>query len=89
MNQEIEYAEMLEIPVSTVNVVRRRQKSGKKPSSLQETLIDKINNRPEEEIETAYEDGLDNRASATTQDFSTTVVEDAPLPIPVSFIILR
>ena len=33
MNEEIEYAEMLEIPVSTVNIVRKnqRKKRGKKP----------------------------------------------------------
>ena len=29
MNEEIEYAEMLEIPVSTVNVIRRTNKKHK------------------------------------------------------------
>ena len=39
MNQEIEYAEMLEIPVSTVNVVRkkRRKKADNIPQSVQNT----------------------------------------------------
>ncbi|MBR4943287.1 MAG: hypothetical protein IKZ28_04570, partial [Clostridia bacterium] len=38
MNEEIEYAEMLEIPVSTVNVVRKnqRRKKVKTPSLVQE-----------------------------------------------------
>ena len=30
MNEEIEYAEMLEIPVSTVNVVRKRRSRKRK-----------------------------------------------------------
>ncbi len=52
MNEEIEYAEMLEIPVSTVNVVRkkRRKKHAErsKPADslpLKETVIDTVNNR--------------------------------------------
>ena len=44
MNEEIEYAEMLEIPVSTVNVVQKRSKKNrKKAERLQESLIDKVN----------------------------------------------
>ena len=55
MNEEIEYAEMLEIPVSTVNVVRKkRSKKSKNKSSkavatvdLKETVIEKVNDKLE------------------------------------------
>ena len=64
MNEEIEYAEMLEIPVSTVNVVRKPRKRKKseqatpvatpsEPSAIKDTLIASVNERvsgsPEEE----------------------------------------
>ncbi len=48
MNEEIEYAEMLEIPVSTVNVVRktrRRKKADTPAPSLKDTVIDTVNDR--------------------------------------------
>ncbi len=56
MNEEIEYAEMLEIPVSTVNVVQkksaRKRKAEKKLSSapkkefsLQDSVIERINGK--------------------------------------------
>ncbi len=50
MNEEIEYAEMLEIPVSTVNVVRkkRRKKTEEEPSALKDTVIASINDRMDE-----------------------------------------
>ena len=35
MNEEIEYAEMLEIPVSTVNVLRGRNKKSRNPFKKQ------------------------------------------------------
>ena len=54
MNEEIEYAEMLEIPVSTVNVIRKNERRRKKKSipneesaPLKETVIDRINERIE------------------------------------------
>ena len=55
MNEEIEYAEMLEIPVSTVNIVQKRsRKNRKRTERLQESLIDKVNekiNRDREIVE--------------------------------------
>ena len=53
MHEEIEYAEMLEIPVSTVNVVRRRRKKAKKedieatPESLKNNVIAQVNDKLE------------------------------------------
>ena len=80
MNQEIEYAEMLEIPVTTISVVKRRKKGTKKAPSLPETLIEKIN-RPQASIEEEAEPlpATDGQPPAE-QSFETTFVEDAPAP---------
>ena len=48
MNEEMEYAEMLEIPVSTVNVVQKKSKR-KEKKGLQESLIFKINEKIEQD----------------------------------------
>ncbi|MBQ9118137.1 MAG: hypothetical protein IJY11_02930 [Clostridia bacterium] len=85
MNEEIEYAEMLEIPVSTVNVVKRRRKE-RRAETLEETLIEKINEQasPVEESSEPLaqeEPALDVEAQPQeepTQDFATVLVEDAP-----------
>ena len=47
MNEEIEYAEMLEIPVSTVNVVKKKNRRvrGKNQPNLKERLISRVNDR--------------------------------------------
>ena len=55
MNEEIEYAEMLEIPVSTVNIVKKKRGKKRKnqDADLQESVIEKINDKmqtPETEI---------------------------------------
>ena len=44
MNDELSYAEMLEIPVETVTV-SRREKKRKKQEDLSEQLLDKVNER--------------------------------------------
>ena len=50
MNEEIEYAEMLEIPVSTVNVIRKTNKKRKDArgdsQEMKEEVISKINDAP-------------------------------------------
>ena len=50
MNEEIEYAEMLEIPVSTVNVIRKTNKKHKTARTdtqeMKEEVISKINDSP-------------------------------------------
>ncbi len=51
MNEEIEYAEMLEIPVSTVNIVRKKSRKKEEPArerELKESVIASVNNRMEE-----------------------------------------
>ena len=45
MNEEIEYAEMLEIPVSTVNVVKKKRKGKAQKKDERESLIDKVNEK--------------------------------------------
>ena len=47
MNEEIEYAQMLEIPVSTVNVVKKRGRKPKKSTALKEKVISKVNDAAE------------------------------------------
>lgn len=78
MNEEMEYAEMLEIPVSTVNVVKKKNKR-KDKKELQASLISQINEKIEqdkrdfsriENIETAEDDGV-----------QTVVLERAPVPM--------
>ena len=44
MNEELEYAEMLEIPVSTINVVRKKSRRAKN-AGLKEKLITHVNRR--------------------------------------------
>lgn len=52
MNEEIEYAEMLEIPLSTVNVERKRRKNKKwGEKKLKDTLIERVNDRLENSAE--------------------------------------
>ena len=43
MDEEMEYAEMLEIPVSTVNVTKKRGRKPKKSQDLKEKVITKVN----------------------------------------------
>ncbi len=56
MNEEIEYAQMLEIPVSTVNVVRKKRKKSKtaeiKPfqTEIQDKVIAQVNDKLTEDI---------------------------------------
>ncbi len=51
MNEEIEYAEMLEIPVSTVNVVRKKRRkktvevTANENAALKASVIDSVNDR--------------------------------------------
>ena len=57
MNEEFEYAEMLEIPVSTVNTVRKKARRKwnffrrKQDKDLQGELIERINDKMEKEEE--------------------------------------
>ena len=48
MNEELDYAEMLEIPVETVTVRRKEKKKRVKEPDLQEQLVEQINDRLEE-----------------------------------------
>ncbi len=54
MNEEIEYAEMLEIPVSTVNVVRKKRRKRREEEeqrgSLKDSVIASVNDRMEEPL---------------------------------------
>ena len=71
MNEEIEYAEMLEIPVSTVNVVkkRRRQKHGTEnafsPSRATEALQNPLKDSLLAQVNDKLQDGADSPAEIT------------------------
>lgn len=45
MNNQLDYAEMLEIPVNTLNVVRKKSKRKKQPESLKDKVIEKVNDK--------------------------------------------
>lgn len=47
MSETIDYAEMLEIPVSTLNVTRKRGKKHRAPEDLKEQAVEKVNERLE------------------------------------------
>ncbi len=48
MNEELDYAEMLEIPVQTVTVKKREKKHGRE-EGLEEQLVEQVNEKMEEE----------------------------------------
>ena len=54
MNEELNYAEMLEIPVETVTVNRREKRKRKGEPDLQEQLVDKVNESMEETDDPLY-----------------------------------
>ena len=49
MNDELNYAEMLEIPVETVTVRRKERKKREKEPDLQEQLVEEVNEKLESE----------------------------------------
>ena len=53
MDEEMEYAEMLEIPVSTVNVTKKRGRKPKKTQDLKEKVITKVNDGADESTASA------------------------------------
>ncbi len=91
MNEEIEYAEMLEIPVSTVNVVKKASRKKRRlffdphkeapapePAPLKESVIAQVNNRVTEEL-------LDEPLTVDPELFAESVNSEGRLdfdPIP-------
>lgn len=54
MNEELNYAEMLEIPVETVTVNRKERRKRKEEPDLQEQLVQEVNERMESAEDPAY-----------------------------------
>ena len=54
MNEELNYAEMLEIPVETVTVNKREKKHKYREQELSEQLVDQVNDRMEEAGDPLY-----------------------------------
>ncbi len=71
MNREVDYAEMLEIPVSTVNVVKKKRR---RAQTLENRLFDSVNERV-----MAEEDGY------SAQIAENTPVEDHEVKAPFAF----
>ena len=71
MNEEIEYAEMLEIPVSTINVVRKQRKRKKgeltplptekteEPTAIKDSVIASVNERVSADVEEGSGSSID------------------------------
>ena len=54
MNEELDYAEMLEIPVETVTVKKKERKNRGHESDLSEQLVEQVNDRMEEADDPAF-----------------------------------
>lgn len=54
MSDELDYAEMLEIPVETVTVNRRERKKKEKTPELADQVVDRVNKRMEDAEDPAY-----------------------------------
>lgn len=75
MNEEIEYAEMLEIPVSTVNVIRKNVKKRKAEAGenrgLKEETISRVNGKitpPYATLSNEYFESLQNEENASGEN---------------------
>ena len=72
MNEEIEYAQMLEIPVSTVNVVRKKRIKKRKTQDIKETVLSKVNDKLSEE------EGRIVEAAPLAEDYGEVDFSDIP-----------
>ncbi len=90
MDEEMEYAEMLEIPVSTVNVTKKRGRKPKKAQDLKERVITKVNDATETQPSPLEATPATDPTPQTPQTESTpvgtfensVVAESTPIPIP-------
>ena len=74
MDEEMEYAEMLEIPVATVSVVKKRTKRTKKAAGLKEKVISKVNDT---QPQSAMEPPAEVPADAPVEEAATPAVQGA------------
>lgn len=75
MDEEMEYAEMLEIPVSTVNVTKKRGRKPKKAQDLKEKVITKVNDGADGAQETQPADTVPTAPLFHQQEESATQEE--------------
>ena len=78
MNEEIEYAEMLEIPVSTVSVTEKRRKFRKSKGDLKEKLISKVNGKTAGAANASAKLGEAYSYRAYSADFSPAQISAKP-----------
>ena len=90
MNEEIEYAEMLEIPVSTVNVVHKKrgrkrkiepalQKSIKHETALQASLIEQVNDKLQGGLSVQNQEKTEEKITADATLFAECVNSNGKL----------
>lgn len=74
MNQELEYAQMLEVPVSTVSVVKKKsifkKKNAKDDEALKEQVVDSVNERMGDYV---YSEDLTAPSAPQKGAFATTM----------------
>lgn len=84
MNEEIEYAQMLEIPVSTINLVKKKKRVKKSKSDLKDDLIARVNERMQyvspETAAQATEPLMQEQAPAQTEQAATLASENMQKP---------
>lgn len=84
MHEEMEYAEMLEIPVTTVNVVKKRGRKPKKTAGLKEKVISKVNDGAGEETATPPTDtapASETTAQTESAPQTTNTPTESELPV--------
>lgn len=83
MNEQIDYAEMLEIPVSTVNVVRKKsRKKRTEPEDLKDRVVQTVNERVREEVVDApIEEELAATRVAASENLTEPIAEETPAPV--------
>lgn len=84
MNEEIEYAQMLEIPVSTINLVKKKKRAKKTKTDLKEDLIARVNERmqyapPEMAAAQADERILQEQAARQTPTQASETAQTPPV----------
>ena len=81
MDEEMEYAEMLEIPVSTVNVTKKRTRKPKKPTDLKEKVITKVNDGAEPDNTLVKNEAVEELPAAAAVAAETEIAPAVESPI--------
>ena len=83
MNDKLQYAEMLEIPISSCNITvkpskRKKQKKNKELDKVKQQLIEKVNDTVENNESPLLEDNATTEQPLKSQDFQSAVIINKP-----------